>query len=75
MSRLTILSEARIGASDADSIEVVLVEPDDMPSSIIIHWPQQPSTVDPHHFGGVTALLTRIFARAATRLARIRSGM
>jgi hypothetical protein len=75
MSKLIILSEARIGASETDAIEVVLVEPDDMPSSIIIHWPGQPSVANPSQFPETAAKLTRLFARAATKLSRIRSGL
>jgi hypothetical protein len=75
MNKLIILSEAQIGASPEDAVRIVFVEPDDMPRSVIIHWPRQPSTVNPHDFGEVAAMLTRIFARAATKLARIKSGM
>ena len=53
----------------------MFVQPGDMPDSIVIHWPPAPSTVNPHDFGEVAAMLTRIFARAATKLARIKSGM
>lgn len=74
MSKLHILSAAQLGASVHESIEVVLVEPDEMPSSIIIHWPSAPTKINPHDFGDVAAMLTRIFARAATKLAQIKSG-
>jgi hypothetical protein len=58
-----------------ESIQVVLVEPDGIPSSVVILWPRQRSTVDPHDFPQVAAMLTRIFASAATKLAGIKSGM
>jgi hypothetical protein len=72
MSKITILSEAQLGASVHESIEVVLVEPDDMPSSIIIHWPSAATRINPRDFSDVAALLTRIFALAATKLAQIK---
>ena len=50
----------------------MLVEPDDIPATVIIHWPGAPSKIDPRDFGDAAALLTRVFARAATKLARIR---
>jgi hypothetical protein len=40
-------------------IEVVLAEPDDMPSSIIIHWPPQAST----SLEGRRRLLKRLVGR------------
>jgi hypothetical protein len=73
MSKLHILSEAQITASEGDAITVVLVEPDDMPSKIIIHWPPTPTEIPPRDFADVAALLTRVFARAATKLSQIRA--
>jgi hypothetical protein len=73
MSKLYVLSEAQIGASESDAITVVLVEPDDLPAKIIIHWPGQSTTTNPRDFGDMAAMLARIFARAATKLSRIRA--
>jgi hypothetical protein len=75
MSKLTILSEAQLGASGAESIQVVFVEPEGIPSSVVILWPRQRSTVDPKDFPQVAVVLTRVFASAATTLAGIKSGM
>ena len=75
MSKVTILAEAQIGATDAESIRIVFVEPDGMPSSVILLWPPQRSTVDPRDFPQVAATLTRVFASAATKLAGIKAGM
>jgi hypothetical protein len=75
MSKLTILAEAQIGASEAESIRLVFVEPDDIPSSVIILWPPQRSAVDPRDFPKVAVMLTRVFASAATKLAGIKAGM
>jgi hypothetical protein len=74
MSKLTILSEAQLGATDAESIQVVYVEPDGMPSSVIILWPQRRFTVSPRDFPAVAVTLTRVFAQAATKLAGRKSG-
>jgi hypothetical protein len=74
MSKITILSEAQLGASVHESIEVVFVQPAEMPSSIIIHWPSVATRINPRDFGEIAAMLTRTFARAATRLAQIKSG-
>ena len=74
MSKLTILSEAQLGGTSDESIQVVLVEPDAMPSAVIIHWPRQPSVVNPRDFPNVAAMLTRIFASAATKLAGLKAG-
>jgi hypothetical protein len=73
MSKLTILSEAQIGATDAETIQVVFVEPDGMLSSVIILWPPQRSTIAPRDFPQVAATLTRVFASAATKLAGIKA--
>ena len=74
MSKLTILSEAQLGGISDEAIRVVYVEPTDMPSAVIIHWPRQPSVVNPRDFPQVAAMLTRIFANAATRLAGLKAG-
>ena len=52
----------------------VLVEPDDMPSKIIIHWPGQSTTANPRDFRDMAAMLTKVFVRAATKLTQIRRG-
>jgi hypothetical protein len=46
MSKLIILSEAQFGGLESEAIRIVLAEPDNMPASIIIHWPAERSTVD-----------------------------
>ena len=74
MSKLSILSEAQIGASEAEAVRVVFVEPNDIPSSVIILWPPQRSVVDPRDFPKIAVTLTRVFATAATKLAGIKAG-
>ena len=73
MSKLIILSEAQLSTADAESVRIVFVEPDDMPSSVIIHWPSLSTTTGPRDFPRVAAMLTRVFASAATRLAGIKA--
>jgi hypothetical protein len=49
----------------------VLAEPDGMPSSVIIHWPSQPTMIDPNPraLAVVAASIVRTLAEAQTRLA------
>ena len=53
MSKSTTLASGPINASD--TITVVLVEPDDMPPSIFVHWPGlgSPSVAVPPRFPAV----------------------
>ena len=72
MSKLTTLASGQINATDA--ITVVLVEPEGMPSSVIIHWPAQSTVSIPHQFPEVAAAAMRVLAKASTALASIRAG-
>ena len=56
-----------------ESIQLVFVEPDDIPSTIVILWPRQRSTFDPRDFPLVAATLTRVCGSAATKLAGIKA--
>jgi hypothetical protein len=73
MSKLTILSEAQIGASEADAIRIVFAEPDDIPSSVVVHWPPAPTKINPKSFRDTAVVVTRLFADAHIALARIRA--
>jgi hypothetical protein len=71
MSKITVLAEGQITPSDA--IVVVLVEPADMPNSIVIHWPNKATVSDPQRFPEVAAAIVRLFSEAATKLANIKA--
>jgi len=73
MHKLTILAEAQLGTADAESIRIVYVQPDDIPASVVIHWPMRPTTTGPRDFPRVAAMLTSVFASAATRLAGLKA--
>src|SRR5829696_2092875 len=48
MGQTTVLSTGKITASD--SLTVELVEPSDMPPTIRMRWPTQPSITEPYRF-------------------------
>ena len=70
MSKLTELASGQITKSDR--IIVVLVEPEGMPSSVIIHWPDAPSVVNPNAraVAATAAAVVRVLAAAQTKLTR-----
>jgi hypothetical protein len=63
------------------TITVELIRPVDMPAvdgalhpaAARIVWPLKSTIVDPKHFPEVAAMLTRLFAEAATTLAQIKA--
>jgi hypothetical protein len=65
----TPLASGTINAS-GDTIEVVLVQPADMPAVIRIIWPLQPTVADPRRYAEVAAAAIRLLANASTELAR-----
>jgi hypothetical protein len=67
MSKITVLAEGQISPSDA--IVVVLVEPADMPNSIVIHWPIAPTITAPARYNGIASTTMRLLAAASTTLA------
>ena len=69
MNKITTLASGQINSSD--SINVVLVRPDGMPPSVIIHWPEQPSVSAPLKFAEMASTVCKIVTRASTELARI----
>jgi hypothetical protein len=72
MSKITELASGQITKSDA--ITIMLAEPEGMPSSVIIHWPDQPTVSDPRQFPEVAAAAMKVLAKATTVLASIRAG-
>jgi hypothetical protein len=69
MNKITTLASGQINASD--SITIVLVRPEGMPPSVIIHWPEQPSVSAPLKFAEMASTVCKIVAKASTELARI----
>jgi hypothetical protein len=71
MSQITELASAQFTPSDA--ITVDLIQPPDMPPVVRIVWPVQPTVCDPRRFPETAAQVARLFADAATMLARIKA--
>jgi hypothetical protein len=71
MSKTTTLASGQI--TPTDTLLVELREPDELPASILITWPQAPSVVDPHRFGATANAFARLMATAITTLAQIRA--
>ena len=63
----------RAAINGADELSVQLIQPDDMPAVVRIVWPLQSTMVNPKYFPEVAAVLTRLFAEAATTLAQIKA--
>jgi hypothetical protein len=72
MSKSTILGEAQITAVDTITIE--LVEADETPAVVIIRWPLKATVCHPRRFPDTAAMIARLFAEAATKLAGIKAG-
>jgi hypothetical protein len=53
-----------------DTIEVVLVQPADNPSVIMIRWPDAPTITTPSRYNEVASMAMRLLAEASTELAR-----
>jgi hypothetical protein len=71
--RLGACRNARL-RSTTDAITIVLVEPEGMPPSVIIHSPGQPTVCSPLRFPQLAAAAMRVLAKASTALASIRAG-
>ena len=71
MSHVTELASSRITATDTITVE--LIEANETPAVVIIRWPAKPSVIHPHRFPDTAAILTRLFAEAATALAGIKA--
>jgi hypothetical protein len=70
-SPVTVLASASINATDA--IVAELVEADETPAVVIIKWPAKPTVCHPRRFPDTAAVIARLFAEAATALARIKA--
>jgi hypothetical protein len=51
-----------------------LVESDNGRETVMIMWPDQPTSVRPGHYGDLVARVTRLLANSSTELAAIKAG-
>jgi hypothetical protein len=51
---------------------VELIEADEAPAVVIVRWPNKATRIHPHSFPNTAAVVARLFAEAATRLAAIK---
>lgn len=72
MSKITELGSAQITPTEA--ITIILSESDDIPASVIIHWPPTPTKINPRRFRDTAAAAARLFSEAHIALARIKAG-
>ncbi len=73
MHKLTELASGQITPSPHNTIIVELVEPEGMPTTIVIHWPLQPTVCDPRRYTEVAAAAMKLLAEASTKLASIKA--
>jgi hypothetical protein len=59
---------------DGVVLNIWLVRPADKPESVVVMWPQQPTTVSPRHYSELAATVCRLVANASTELAAIKAG-
>jgi hypothetical protein len=71
MSKITEPSSAAITA--ADHITIELIEADETPAVALIKWPLKATVLHPRRFPDSAAVIARLFAEAATALARIKA--
>ena len=72
MSKVTELASWKL--TSVETIIVELIEANETPAVVIVRWPSKPSVIHPRRFPDVAAMVARLFAEAATRLAAIKRG-
>jgi hypothetical protein len=72
MRKITELASGQINSTEA--ITVILAEPDDIPASVVIHWPLKPTLVDPRAFSVAADVAVKTLAAAVVRPAQLRRG-
>jgi hypothetical protein len=72
MSKITELASGQINSTD--HLVIILSEPDDMPASVIIHWPVKPTVVNPRAFSAAADAAVKTLAVAVVKLAQSRRG-
>ena len=68
---ITPLASAEV---NHDHLKIELVEPDGMPATVRIVWPNAATVVDPKRFPDVAAAIAQLFARAHVVLAALKAG-
>ena len=71
MSQITELASGQITAGEAITVE--LVEANETPAVVIVHWPAKPTVLHPRRFPDAAAVTARLFAEAHTALAGIKA--
>jgi hypothetical protein len=69
MSTITILASGPSTA--ADELVVVLVETEETPPAVLMHWPAAPSVAAPPRFPAAALAVIAVMDTAMTRLAEI----
>jgi hypothetical protein len=70
MSKLAELASGQL--TNSDNLIVVLIQPDDMPESVVVHWPARPTVCGLKEFPDLTAETVRTLSLASTRLTKLR---
>jgi hypothetical protein len=71
LSKVTPLAGGLLNGHDSITIE--LVETGTHPAVVIITWPNKATVIHPRRFPDTAAVAARLFAEAATELARIKT--
>jgi hypothetical protein len=71
MHQTTQLASGLINGHDRLTIE--LVEPPDLPATILLRWPQKPSITTPDAYSNVAAVCMQVLSAAVIELAAIRT--
>lgn len=80
MNNLTILASGPILAAtpptDRDTLAVLLVQPEGLPASVLIHWPGigTPTDLAPRRFGPAALAAIAVLDQAMKRLEEIMPG-
>jgi hypothetical protein len=70
MSKITILAEGPI--TSTDQLVVVLVETEETPPVVLLHWPMAASVANPARFPAVALAVIAVMDKAMIRLAELR---
>jgi hypothetical protein len=70
VSKVTELDSGQV--TSTETIIVELIEADETPAVVIVRWPNKATVIHPHSFPNTAAVVARLFAEAATRLAAVK---
>ena len=71
MPKRTDLSAGNLNGSDRLTVE--LIQPPDMPPSVIVNWPRKPTICTPANYDQVAAAAMRLLAAASTAIAGLKA--